>query len=268
MPTRSRPIRSVLALALIVSLVVAGSPGAALGRQPIAVSADAAVPAAARPDPVARSVTIAAPRLGAVEDGRDLSIRGPRAMDRPIPERAPSAPAPAATRVAWVTRATPQVPEPKAKAVSKAEAGSTGSGGSGGSGTASYRGRNHVWIPALGIDKSVSSFSCSNSSYPGNRVYRWGCAGSNNIYLFGHAHSVFKPLHDAYVRGRLAKGMKVTYADGNGKVSTYAVAWWKTTTPDKGAWAYAAQSRPSLTLQTCIGARSQYRLIVRLFKVS
>ena len=113
----------------------------------------------------------------------------------------------------------------------------------------------------------MSFFSCSSSAYPGDRVYRWGCAGSNNIYLFGHASSVFKPLHDAYVRGRLSKGMKVMYADGNGRVSTYAVSWWKLTTPDKGAWAYAAQSRPSLTLQTCVGANSQYRLIVRLLKV-
>jgi sortase (surface protein transpeptidase) len=78
---------------------------------------------------------------------------------------------------------------------------------------------------------------------------------------------VFKPLHDAYVRGRLAKGMKLYYADANGKVSTYKVAWWKITTPDKGAWAYAGQSRPSVTLQTCVGAKSQYRLIVRLLKV-
>jgi sortase (surface protein transpeptidase) len=87
------------------------------------------------------------------------------------------------------------------------------------------------------------------------------------VYLFGHAHSVFKPLHDAYVRGSLAKGMRVIYADGNGKVSTYAVSWWKVTTPDKGGFAYAAQSTPSLTLQTCVGAQSQYRLIVRLTKV-
>ena len=61
--------------------------------------------------------------------------------------------------------------------------------------------------------------------------------------------------------------MKVVYADGNGRVSTYAVAWWKVTTPDKGGFAYAGQSRPSLTLQTCVGSRSQYRLIVRLLKV-
>ena len=62
-------------------------------------------------------------------------------------------------------------------------------------------------MPALKVDKAVSWYACSNSAYPGNRVYRWGCAGDNNIYLFGHASSVFKPLHDAYVRGRLRKGM-------------------------------------------------------------
>ena len=91
-------------------------------------------------------------------------------------------------------------------------------------GAATLTGRNKVWIPALGIRRSVSFFSCSSNAYPGDRVYRWGCAGSNNVYLFGHAHSVFKPLHDAYVRGRLKKGMKVFYADGNGRVSTYKVS--------------------------------------------
>jgi sortase (surface protein transpeptidase) len=88
------------------------------------------------------------------------------------------------------------------------------------------------------------------------------------VYLFGHAHSVFRALHDAYIRGRLSKGMKVYYANGAGNVATYAVSWWKLTTPDKGAWAYAAQSTPSLTLQTCVGAQSQYRLIVRLRQVN
>jgi sortase (surface protein transpeptidase) len=141
------------------------------------------------------------------------------------------------------------------------------SGSSTGASQSTFKGRNHVWIPALGIDRSVSFFACTSKAYPGDRVYRWGCAGGNNIYLFGHAHSVFKPLHDAYVRGRLTKGMKVHYADANGRVSTYAVSWWKVTTPDKGAWAYAGQSKPSLTLQTCVGSKSQYRLIVRLAKV-
>ena len=124
-----------------------------------------------------------------------------------------------------------------------------------------------MWFPALGINRGVSFFSCSNNSYPGNVVYRWGCAGSNNVYLFGHAHSVFKPLHDAYVNGRLRKGMKVSYADSKGKVRTYKLIWWKVTTPTNGGFAFAAQSRPSLTLQTCVGAKSQYRLIVRFVQV-
>lgn len=273
MPTRSRPVRSVLALALVVSLVVAGSPGAALGRQPTSASAVGTPASTPRPGPdaVASVGRTADPQT--TDQSRLLSLRGPHAIDRPVVPRttAAAAPAPtetpAATRVTWVSRATPQVPEPKAKSVSTAEVASGGSAGSGGSNPASYKGRNHVWIPALGINKSVTFFSCSSSAYPGDRVYRWGCAGGNNIYLFGHAHSVFKSLHDAYVRGRLSKGMKVIYADGNGKVSTYAVAWWKVTTPDKGAWAYAGQSRPSLTLQTCVGAKSQFRLIVRLLKV-
>jgi sortase (surface protein transpeptidase) len=124
-----------------------------------------------------------------------------------------------------------------------------------------------VWIPALRIDRSVAGYSCSSSYYPGDRVYRWGCGGSNNVYLFGHAHSVFKPLHDAYVRGRLRKGMKVYYAGSNGRVGTYSVAWWKVTTPTAGTWAYAPLAKPGMTLQTCVGANSQYRLIVRLSKV-
>ncbi len=133
--------------------------------------------------------------------------------------------------------------------------------------SSSYRGRNHVWIPSLGIDRSVSGYSCASSYYPSNRVYRWGCGGRNNLYLFGHAHSVFKPLHDAYVRGRLRKGMKVIYADSGGRLGTYSVVWWKVTTPTNGYWAYAPLAKPGMTLQTCVGANSRYRLIVRLYKV-
>jgi len=58
--------------------------------------------------------------------------------------------------------------------------------------------------------------------------------------------------------------MKVIYADAKGRVTTYAVRWWKVVRPDRGGFAYAAQSTPSLTLQTCVGARSQFRLVVRL----
>jgi sortase (surface protein transpeptidase) len=259
MPTLSRSTRSLLVLFLVLSVVVAGSPAAAFGRQPVG-STDAGLTSVPRPSPDARDAAVLAQAASADREP-GLSLRGPHAMDRPGFVRTVGS---QATAVAWVTRATPEVGQPKPKAVSTA--GSTSGGSS--SSPSSFKGRNHLWIPALGINRSVSFFSCSSSAYPGNRVYRWGCAGSNNVYLFGHAYSVFKPLHDAYVRGRLSKGMKVMYADGSGKVSTYAVSWWKLTTPDKGAWAYAAQSRPSLTLQTCVGANSQYRLIVRLLKVS
>jgi hypothetical protein len=129
----------------------------------------------------------------------------------------------------------------------------------------SYSGRNHVWIPSLGINRSVSAFPCSRSRSPDNLLYRWGCAGRNNVYLMGHAYSVFKPLHDAYVQGRLRRGMQVVYADNSGRVRTYSVIWWKVVRPTTAAaWAWAAQSKPSMTLQTCVGPNGNLRLMVRL----
>jgi hypothetical protein len=183
------------------------------------------------------------------------SIVSPVALDAAIPPRsvepgfrASSATPAAAPLVAPVTKSTTAKSAPT---------------------TSSYHGRNHVWIPTLGINRSIASFPCSRSRPPDNYVYRWGCAGTNNVYLLGHAYSVFKPLHDAYVGGRLKKGMKVFYADGTGRVRTYAVVWWKVTPPTTSAsWAWAAQSRPSMTLQTCLGANSEYRLMVRLVAVS
>jgi sortase (surface protein transpeptidase) len=127
-----------------------------------------------------------------------------------------------------------------------------------------YAGTNHLWIPSLGISHSVAAFACTRSTPPGAGVYRWGCAGRNNAYLFGHAWSTLKPLHDAYVSGRLHTGMVAYYADGSGRVRAYKVTQIKVVTPDQVAWAIAAQSTPSLTLQTCVGSKSQYRLLVRL----
>jgi hypothetical protein len=133
----------------------------------------------------------------------------------------------------------------------------------------SYRGRNHVWIPSLGINRSVSAFPCSRSRPPDNLLYRWGCSGRNNVYLMGHAHSVFKPLHDAYAEGRLKKGMQVVYADSSGRVRTYSVIWWKVVRPTtEAAWAWAGQSTPSMTLQTCVGPNGDLRLMVRLVATS
>ena len=179
------------------------------------------------------------------------------------PEPAPRYDGRARTVTPALDRAALRAPTPRLHPIMAAGSAPTGDD----PGPTSYRGRNHVWMPSLGIDKSISFYACSNASYPGNRVYRWGCAGQNNVYLFGHAGSVFKPLHDAYLRGRLHKGAALYYADGSGQVHTYRVSWWKLTTATQGTWAYKAQSSPSLTLQTCIGAQSQYRLIVRLTEV-
>ena len=242
MPTAPRPARSLLALALVANLIAASAPTAAFGSQLATDPISPAAPVAPLPTPA---------------DGPDRAAEAQAKLETTTASR----PLVASIPAGWTSRPRTAVPEPKPTAVAKGSAAAVSKAGA-------LRGRNRVWIPALGISKSVSGYSCSSGYYPGNRVYRWGCAGRNNVYLFGHAHSVFKPLHDAYVRGRLSKGMKVYYAGSDGKVATYAVRWWRLTTPENGAWAYAGQSRPSLTLQTCVGARSQYRLIVRLTKVS
>ena len=147
-------------------------------------------------------------------------------------------------------------------------AGNAGQRGNGVARPSSFSGRNRLWIPSLGLNRSISWFSCSRASEPDNHVYRWGCAGSNNVYLLGHAWGVFKPLHDAYTNGRLKVGMKAMYADAGGRVHVYAVRWWKVVRPTTSAsWAWASLSSPSMTLQTCVGANSKYRLMVRLGEV-
>ena len=68
--------------------------------------------------------------------------------------------------------------------------------------------------------------------------------------------------------GRLRKGLKVIYADGAGHVHTYSVIWWRVVRPTTSvSWAWASLSRPSMTLQTCLGSHSEYRLMVRLVRV-
>lgn len=241
MPTAPRSGRSLLALALVANMVAASAPATALGMQRQAIVPLAPANGGATPVPADRG---------------EWQPSTPRAAIGPVSVRTMS------TLPGWISRPKPNTPEPRAISVSKLKPASS-------SGKAtSFKGRNHVWIPALGIDRSVNGYACSSSFYPKNIVYRWGCAGRNNVYLFGHAYGVFKPLHDAYVRGRLTKGMKAYYAGADGRIMTYAVSWWKVTTPDKGDWAYAPQSQPSMTWQTCVGSKSQYRLIVRLRLVS
>jgi hypothetical protein len=154
--------------------------------------------------------------------------------------------------------AVESVPASKPKEPAKAEASST---------TRVYAGTNHFWFPAIGISRDVVLFPCERKRPPDNYLYRWGCAGRNNVYLLGHAYSVMKPLHDAYVQGRLRVGMTAVYADGKGRVRKYRITEWRVVDPSQVRWAIAAQPVPSITLQTCVGKYSQWRLNVRLVAV-
>jgi hypothetical protein len=127
-----------------------------------------------------------------------------------------------------------------------------------------YNGTNHVWMPTLGVANKVFAFPCSRGREPDNLVYRWGCAGTNNVYLLGHAYGVFQALHDAYDVGRLKLGMPVVYADSHGRLHLYRVTTWRIVHPTEVGWAIAAQPVPSMTLQTCVGSKGTLRLNVRL----
>jgi hypothetical protein len=130
-----------------------------------------------------------------------------------------------------------------------------------------YSGTNHFWIPSLGMSDRVHAYPCSRSRPPDNYMYRWGCAGENNVYILGHAYSVMEPLHDLYVSGGLTKGMIALYANGAGKVTRYRVTEWRVVDPVDSHWAIADQPVPSMTLQTCVGKKSQWRLNVRLVAI-
>ena len=127
-----------------------------------------------------------------------------------------------------------------------------------------YSGYNRFWIPSLDMNYKVHLFECTRSRPPDNYMYRWGCAGTNNVYILGHAYSVMKPLHDLYVAGKLKKGLVAIYADGHGRVHWYKVTEWRVVDPVESAWAIADQPVPSMTLQTCVGKDGRYRLNVRL----
>jgi len=225
-------------LAAIVMLATAGATNATAPA-----TSSPRIPAFAT---VARDTTPTAPELGRALD--DNVITDAPVEIQPAPRAVVTAPvtAPAVVKKAAVLRSPTSTVRVAAAVAPR------------------YTGRNHMWMPALGINRTVYTFSCTRSVPPDNLVYRWGCAGANNIFLFGHAESVFKPLHDAYAAGRLKVGLAVLYADSGGHVHTYRVTTWRLVTPDQVDWAIAAQSKPSMTLQTCYGANSQYRLLVRL----
>lgn len=131
-----------------------------------------------------------------------------------------------------------------------------------------YAGKNHFWYPALGINQPVGWFACDSPNAPGPLVYRWGCAGANNVYLLAHAGGKFQPIYNAYYAHRLKTGQLAVYADPQGRVHYFKLAWYKVTPPLASShWAWDPQPVGSLTLQTCLGANSELRLFVRFVEV-
>jgi hypothetical protein len=230
------PRRIRLATALLAVVAVTAASGTAMAQPPIEAS-------------VAEPRSIVEPGQHAQPGGRQASLLRQLLLRAELNLLGP-------------TVASPR-PDPAntAKSVGRGNVERTPSGAVA---STTYRGRNHVWMPSLGISRDLSWYACGRTSPPGNGLYRWGCAGRNNLYLLAHAATTFKPLHDAYVRGRLRRGMPVIHADARGRITVYRVRYWRVVSPVGAAWAYAAQSRRSMTLQTCVGARSQYRLVVRL----
>lgn len=147
------------------------------------------------------------------------------------------------------------------------------------SSAAAYSYGGWVRFPGLGVSGretmsgTIYNWGCRGGTI-GTQVYRWGCAGTNNRYLIGHAFASFEPLHDFIAaRGvtagtRALVGLPVYLRTASGTVQRYRVAWARVAsvsywgaTGDR--WAWNATAEAALTFQTCFGARSEYRIIVR-----
>jgi hypothetical protein len=104
-------------------------------------------------------------------------------------------------------------------------------------------------------------------------IWRYGCLADNsNVYLMSHAWSDFAAVRQAYHAGTLSVGQLAVYADAGGVIHRYRLTWVKHVTADYFAstsydWAAVTTAVSSLTLQTCDGSSSQYRIIVRFEEV-
>lgn len=241
---RRRPVTGTLAL--VAALAITAGWGAP-GSSGAAGSSDAGGPAAARAAQEARSEAVAGGRRDADDVAIWLAFRVERAA-------APTVGAGLVSSSRGQERTSAQRTRPAERAPLRVAMPEPGS----------FSGRNRFWMPALGMSFPVHYFECTRNREPDNLIYRWGCAGSNNVYILGHAWGVMEPLHDLYVSGGLRVGMVAMYADGSGRIRQYRVTEWRLMRPDEPAWSMASQPVPSMTLQTCVG---DLRLKVRLIAV-
>jgi hypothetical protein len=276
--TPSRPNRlRIRAAALLWWVVAAGTllAGSATASAPAStlpptVVADLPAQGVSADIPVRVSTTpAAAPETFDIglDDLRSAAAdwRAERAADRAAEEAAAQAQAEA--EAAAKAKAQAEA-EAKAAAQAKAAAAQPKPQAPKPAAAATYTGQNHFWFPKLGINQNVYEFPCSRSEAPGDVVYRWGCAGENNVYLLAHNHGKFHPLYKAYYAGTLDKGLIAIYADSQGEVHYFELAWYKVVAPDGDVgFAYAALSESSMTMQTCVGDNGELRLVVRFVEV-
>lgn len=247
---RSRTFPTVLSLALVLLVTTAwtspGSPSRSGADPGVAFPAPALVDVAASPADGSDHGTLAAPLPGLdpVEEVAEKQAARLAKLANAIARPVRTSPANIATAH----------PQPDATPTSTPAA-------------SRFTGRNRFWIPSLGMSYRVHLFECSRNRPPDNYIYRWGCAGRNNVYILGHAATVMRPLHDLYVSGGLRKGMLAVYADGAGRIHRFRVTTWRVVDPVESAWAIADQPVSSMTLQTCVGPQGRLRLNVRLVEV-
>ena len=248
----TRALRSAPALFLVLAVTTGWADATPASSRIAAAAAARAVSTTTRVAAATVAATSVAPMASASASLGSLAWSG--TADEPLPDRSLWRPtavietAPAETPKAATKSKPAPKPEPKAAPAPTVV-------------------RNHFWIPKLGMSYHVYLFECTRNRPPDNLIYRWGCAGTNNVYILGHAYGVMKPLHDLYVRGGLRVGLVAKYADRKGVVHTYRVTTWRVVDPVDSAWAIASQPVPSMTLQTCVGKDSRYRLNVRLVEV-
>ena len=244
MPARLRTSGAKSAIAGLLALSLSASAGMVV-----------ASPAAVSPVPLrtagAVSLKPSSAALAPVSDVTPIVTHDPA----PKPTVASPARLQAAAQAKTEVAASKPKPAPKKSAVAPRKV------------TVSYHGVYHLWIPALSLSRGISDWGCNGGLIP-NRVEYWGCVGRNNLYLLGHAWGVFAKIHDGYHSGALHAGLAAWYADRSGGVRKYRISWVRHVRNADYAswsqWAMAATSGPVITLQTCDGATSAYRILVRL----
>lgn len=127
-------------------------------------------------------------------------------------------------------------------------------------------------VSGIGLTASVYAWGCGGEVVP-NLALRWGCQKSNNQFIVGHAYGVFHPYYLAYARHLLRPGLIAYFTDTAGHRTRYRLAWVRLVTKTYvwhgltgSQWAWNNTPSAALTLQTCWGSTSKYRIVTRFVR--